>query len=647
MRSVTSSRLGMFIVTLAAQSWAQQSDATTIYSKYSKSVLLIFVKSADTKIVSQGTGFLVSGGKIVTNQHVIVGGTPLLDLGGVRIPATVESVDDLNDLAILTVTAEISAEPLELSDKTPSPGSNVFAIGNPRGLEKTISTGVLSGVRTVGRRELLQITTPISHGSSGGPVFDSSGKVIGVTVSSIEDGQNLNFAIPASAVIKLLRGQALISVDFSTLVENAKMLVGKRESLQYSNDADSPYQKNQREIVSVFSSAVERAGKTDVAVLIQLSNDLANFYPDDRNVAVLAAERAVRLAPSADSDLALAKALNVKATFMGEAEVEQQKVLLERSEKAARQAIASAKQPSAEMFYWLGDGLEMRNLHQPADIALRRALELNRATSDANQQGLILRNLISAAVGLKHADDIDHWFSSLVTLGEASQWDWGRQAQRLDAGKRFAEAGESWQKAAQFDDSWTDWCEAAGSFELASDKEDSTLFAGRKCIALGAGKPKSELQLSQAHRAVAAVLNGRGVFEESLSHAKEATVLGPDDAHAYDEQAVALLGLRRNQEAINAAKAAIRLSDGKYGLMHFHLGSAYFEAENWQFARQSFEKAAELRPSDDAAAYNVALCLQRMSVFLDAAHWYEEVLRRNPNHRDKQEILNRITVLRK
>jgi S1-C subfamily serine protease len=256
------------------QVWAQQSDAAKIYSQYSKSVLLIFVKSADSKIVAQGTGFLVEGGKIITNKHVVRDGTALIDLGGVRIPATVESTDELNDIAVLTVAAEISVEPLVLADKTPPPGSNVFAIGNPRGLEKSISTGVLSGVRTVGKRELLQITTPISPGSSGGPVFDSSGKVVGVTVGSIEEGQNLNFAVPASAVIKLLRGQSLQSADVSTLVDIAQSLVEKRKALQYSDEADSPFQKSQSEITSALSAAIERADKGEVPVLLQLADQL-------------------------------------------------------------------------------------------------------------------------------------------------------------------------------------------------------------------------------------------------------------------------------------------------------------------------------------------------------------------------------------
>ena len=109
--------LGLVLVMLSHvnPAWAQPNDAAKIYARSSKSVLLIFVRSADSKIVAQGTGFLVEGGKIVTNKHVVQEGTALIDLGGVRIPATVESTDDLDDIAVLTVAAEISAEPLRTS----------------------------------------------------------------------------------------------------------------------------------------------------------------------------------------------------------------------------------------------------------------------------------------------------------------------------------------------------------------------------------------------------------------------------------------------------------------------------------------------------------------------------------------------------
>jgi tetratricopeptide (TPR) repeat protein len=153
--------------------------------------------------------------------------------------------------------------------------------------------------------------------------------------------------------------------------------------------------------------------------------------------------------------------------------------------------------------------------------------------------------------------------------------------------------------------------------------------------------------LKWAHVNIASVLNGRSVYEEALSHSREATGLDSSNAVAFAEEAIALLGLRRFQESINASGQAIRWSDGKYSYMHFTLGLAYFELENWEFAMQSFEKAAQLNLKDGAAAYNVALCMVRLGYFGDAARWFEEVLRRNPNHPQKQEIRDKVQRLRR
>ena len=145
---------------------------------------------------------------------------------------------------------------------------------------------------------------------------------------------------------------------------------------------------------------------------------------------------------------------------------------------------------------------------------------------------------------------------------------------------------------------------------------------------------------------IASTLNERGVYEEALSHAREATAINPENPFYQDTLAKAFLGLSRFQEAINASKQALRLSDGKYASMHFTLGTGYFRTENWQAAEQSFEKAAGLDPNDDAAAYNVAICMARLRLYHDAAACYEEVLRRNPNRQEKQDILKRIQTLR-
>src|SRR5581483_6747209 len=123
---------------------AQESDlGRHIYSENAPSVLLLYVQS-NGEYVAQGSGFLISGSRIVTNAHVANGGKVFVDLGPARIPTSVQKIDLVNDLAILSVDVEMTPRPLSLSDKRPSPGDSIFAITNPEGLERSISQGIVS-----------------------------------------------------------------------------------------------------------------------------------------------------------------------------------------------------------------------------------------------------------------------------------------------------------------------------------------------------------------------------------------------------------------------------------------------------------------------------------------------------------------------
>ena len=94
-------------------------------------------------------------------------------------------------------------------------GDAVYAVGNPQGLEGTFSQGIISSLREFKESKIIQITAPISPGSSGGPVLSAKGEVIGVSVATFRGGQNLNFAIPASYLSKLLEKQASL-IPFSS-----------------------------------------------------------------------------------------------------------------------------------------------------------------------------------------------------------------------------------------------------------------------------------------------------------------------------------------------------------------------------------------------------------------------------------------------
>lgn len=172
------------------------------------SVVLLVMQDQHHQPIALGSGFFVRPGVVATNVHVIKGATTgYAKLVGVdtRLEiAGVVGLDSAHDLALLSVSGG-TAPSLPVGDSgTVQVGDEVYAIGNPEGLEGTFSEGIVSGIRNVDGDKLLQVTAPISPGSSGGPVLSSSGKVVGIAVATFQGGQNLNFAIPSAYLLPLL-----------------------------------------------------------------------------------------------------------------------------------------------------------------------------------------------------------------------------------------------------------------------------------------------------------------------------------------------------------------------------------------------------------------------------------------------------------
>ncbi len=171
------------------------------------SVVTLRTYDARGKNLGLGSGFLVAGGRVVTNAHVVQGAArvEVYDHQDTLLGTTdhAESLSARVDLAVLPAMPSPPGA-LELASEEPAVGEAIVVFGAPQGLSNTVSTGIVSAWREHEGRRLVQISAPISQGSSGGPVVDPHGRVLAVSVAVLRDAQNLNFAVPVRDLRALL-----------------------------------------------------------------------------------------------------------------------------------------------------------------------------------------------------------------------------------------------------------------------------------------------------------------------------------------------------------------------------------------------------------------------------------------------------------
>jgi serine protease Do len=172
-----------------------------LFTKVSPAVYALSAAQAIGQGTSQGSAVAVSSKEAITNCHVVANAKAItLANAATTLRAQVASADPSTDRCYLRVLdGELYPVPGVRDYGSLAVGEVVFPIGSPKGLVNSLGNGLLSGLRkSEGAAEYIQITAPVSEGSSGGGLFDDRGNLIGVTTFTVRDSQNLNFAIAAS-----------------------------------------------------------------------------------------------------------------------------------------------------------------------------------------------------------------------------------------------------------------------------------------------------------------------------------------------------------------------------------------------------------------------------------------------------------------
>ncbi len=290
--------------------------------------------------LSRGSGFFIDVDRVVTNRHVIEGAFRAevhSSAGSIYPVKGVLAVDAEGDIAVLKVEAPANqVRPLPLDRTSPQEGESVVVIGNPFGLEGSVTNGIVSAVRdipTFGR--IIQITAPISPGSSGSPVVNMQGQVIGVATLQITGGQSINFAIPSERISQLQ------SASLRSLAELV-VATGKNKrakAVQFFRDGLSFLSKDDCEkALPYFEKAVESEGNyAEAWAQTGFCNEKLGRHAE----AIEASKKAVTLRPSSESYFNIGLANYYLKQYRDAAE-------------AYRQAIRLDPYNAADAYYALG-----------------------------------------------------------------------------------------------------------------------------------------------------------------------------------------------------------------------------------------------------------------------------------------------------
>jgi S1-C subfamily serine protease len=196
--------LAAIVAALACASvGANEKTPAEIFAAVADSIVVVLGADASFRTLSQGSGVAIAPTVIASNCHVIRGAAYVYVRKGDREwRALISHADIERDVCTLEAQG-MNLRPLRVSAGGVNVGDRVYAVGAPRGLELSLSDGLVSSLRETPHGTYIQVTAPISPGSSGGGLFDAAGRLIGLTTLTFLDSQQLNFAIPIEWVFDL------------------------------------------------------------------------------------------------------------------------------------------------------------------------------------------------------------------------------------------------------------------------------------------------------------------------------------------------------------------------------------------------------------------------------------------------------------
>jgi tetratricopeptide (TPR) repeat protein len=470
-----------------------------LFKRLSPSVFVVEVLDESGSLVAFGSGVAVASDQVITNKHVIDAGVAFRVKQGSRVGhAAVTYVDPDHDLCLLTVEGlRAPAVSVRLSSVL-KVGERVYSIGAPEGLELTISEGLISGLREFEEVRLIQTSAAISHGSSGGGLFDARGQLVGVTTFFLKEGQNLNFALPGEWV------RALASHPPS-LAEKNKVTTPASDALSWYQLGIQMLDAGNYEVANfAFRRVISLApGLSEAWVNLGLTYEHLQQYEK----AIPAYQEAIRLKPD----------LSEASNGLGYAYMQ-----LRQYDKALPAFQEAIHLKPDDVTAWNNLGLIYDLLHQyeKAVPAFQEATRLKPDLSEA-WYGL----------GVAH-DNLQHYDKAVSALQEATRLKpddyeaWKRLGTIYDRLHEYDKAIPAFQEATRLKPDLSEAVKGLGFSYYQLQQYDKAISAFLEAIRLEPGD-------NRAWYALGSTYNQSRQYDKAIPAFQEAIRLKPDHANAW------------------------------------------------------------------------------------------------------------------
>lgn len=531
-----------------------------IVERVKPAVVGIVALDADGDEESTGTGFLIDAGHVITNWHVVedaCGAQVKLFSGALLEVSGVAASDETADLAILALSKAVeNPTVLEVAKKPPRQGDRVVVVGNPLGFDFTVTDGIVSAIRdTPERGRVLQITAPISHGSSGSPVVDMQGVVVGVVRSYHTEGQNLNFAASCE--------------DILGLKTHSPQAFGVSTKGDLRDDPEDPYLEDDE-----YRRAGAFYGELEYAKALPLYQAVTRRFPSAAGAWISVGHCFRELGRHEEALEAYGQAASVKPahsdahTWLGSTYSDLGRY--EEAIEAYQQAIRIDPDPSVA-YEWMGETYSKLGLHQEAIAAYRQAI-----TTDPDDS---LRELCGVP---RHDDICERIQEAFDLLGlHDEELEFWRQLVRVTPNVAAAHK-----------------CMADACLKL--ERADEALEPYRRAVSADPDDPFAYDSLGDAYSKL-------GRHEEALEIYRQLVHLfGPDLPHTYCKMGNACNELGRYEEAMEACRHAIRI-EPDLAPAYYCMGNVRRNLGHYEEALEAYRRAIHIYPAFPEARFAIGL----------------------------------------